>query len=707
MLPWAAAGVACAVIKLKMGRPHFPKKDGPYAVPEGPEPGAAYKNVDFPGPLRSEPFPNCDTVYAVFQYALKRNGSRRAVGTRVLHKVDTEKDKDGREVEKLHLGEYTWNTYQQLGSRVEDVAAGLVKFCDLKSKDKVIIYAETKAEWMVAAQSCFRQNAIVVTIYATLGEDGVSFGINQTRAPIIVCDNKLLKTVVKVLPQCPHLKFIVTIGDVDAALVAKIAQSRPEIKVTKMDDLAKTGSASPVQPQPPSANDTAVIMYTSGTTGNPKGVVIFHSNVCASMTGLRDASKFTNKDVYLAYLPLAHIMELAAESVMFALGCAVGYGSPQTLSDTGLKLAAGSRGDAPTLKPTFMVFAPTVLDRVRQGVQAKVKAAKPIAQKLFGKALAAGARDFDKGLIGAPTLWNFLVFRKIQALLGGKIKLMISGSAPLSLETQKFIQTVFNCPVRQGYGLTETCSAATVGAFDDNTWSAGRPLSSCKIKLVDWEEGNYLNADAANPDIRMPRGEVLIGGPCIAQGYYIDPESPDAELVAKNASDFSQAADGTRYFHTGDVGQFTASGMLQIIDRKKDLVKLQMGEYVALSKVENALKLSPYVEQCMAYALSSKSTVVALVIPAEKAVMPWAEANGLGGKTFAQLCAEPTLNAEIMTSIKAAGKSGRLAGFEVPVAIALLSELWTPENDMVTAAMKMKRQNIVAANKAAIDKIYA
>ena len=424
------------------------------------------------------------------------------------------------------------------------------------------------------------------------------------------------------------------------------------------------------------------------------------------MTGLRDAGDFTNKDVYLAYLPLAHIMELAAESVMLALGASIGYGSPQTLGDTGLKIAPGTRGDAPTLRPTFVVFAPTVLDRVRQGVEAKVAAASPFSQKLFARALKAGAKDFDNGKIGAPPLWNFLVFRKIQALLGGRIRVMVSGSAPLSSETQKFIQTAFNCPVRQGYGLTETCSSATIGSFDDNSWSAGRVISSVKIMLKDWEEGGYKTADAANPEIRMPRGEVLIGGPCVAMGYYIDPSAPDAELVAKNSSDFTTEADGCRYFHTGDIGQFTQNGMLQIIDRKKDLVKLQMGEYVALSKVENAMKLSPYVEQCMAYALSSKSHVVALVVPNEKALRPWADAKGFAGKDFELLCAEPAVVAEVLASVKAACAKGKLVGFEVPAAVGLVPEPWTPENDFVTAAIKLMRQTIVKAQQKLLDSIY-
>jgi long-chain acyl-CoA synthetase len=456
----------------------------------------------------------------------------------------------------------------------------------------VVIYAETKTDWMVAAQAVYRQNCCVVTIYATLGQDGVKHGVNQTRAPVVIADAKLLPCITAIAPDCPHVSLLVTIGD--APTDEQRAKLPERVAVHAMDAVVAMGdkTASKVPPVPPAPTDTAVIMYTSGTTGAPKGVVIPHSAVCASMAGLKNAGRFTPEDVYLAYLPLAHIMEMAAECVMFAIGCAVGYGSPQTLTDTGLKLAPGCRGDAPTLRPTFMVFAPTVLDRVRSAVQAKVAKGSSLAQSLFGSAMAAGIKEFDAGRIGAPPLWNTLVFKKVQALIGGRVSVMISGSAPLSLDTQRFVQTAFNCPLRQGYGLTETCSAGTVGAFSDNGWSAGRVLTCCKLKLLDWDEGNYRVSDEHNPAIGMPRGEVLIGGPVVANGYYQDPENPDPELVAKNASDFSvDPVDGTRYFHTGDIGQVTADGTLQIIDRKKDLVKLQMGEYVALSKARLVCRL--------------------------------------------------------------------------------------------------------------------
>ena len=318
----------------------------------------------------------------------------------------------------------------------------------------MVIYAETKTDWMIAAQAIFRQNCSVVTIYATLGQDGVKYGVNQTEAPVVIADVKLMPCIMSIAADCPNVKALVTIGG--EATAAQKAKLPPSVAVYAFDTLladGKSGKAKAVAPVPPVASDVAVIMYTSGTTGAPKGVVIPHSAVCASMTGLKDAGRFTPDDVYLAYLPLAHIMEMAAECVMYAIGCSVGYGSPQTLTDSGLKLAPGTRGDAPTLRPTFMVFAPTILDRVRSAVQAKVQAASPVAQSIFNAALEAGYAEFDAGRIGAPPLWNALAFRKVQALIGGRVTLMITGSAPLSRETQRFVQSVFNCPVRQGYGV--------------------------------------------------------------------------------------------------------------------------------------------------------------------------------------------------------------------------------------------------------------
>ena len=170
----------------------------------------------------------------------------------------------------------------------------------------------------MAAQGAFRQSATVVTVYSTLGEDGVRHGVSQTRAAVVVCDAKLLRVLLAVAPACPALRHVITIGEVPPALLAQLP---PTLKATTMDAVLALGRQRPVAPTPPAPSDVAVIMYTSGTTGAPKGVVLSHANVCAAMAGLKDAGRFTPNDVYLAYLPLAHIMELTAGATR--RGCAM------------------------------------------------------------------------------------------------------------------------------------------------------------------------------------------------------------------------------------------------------------------------------------------------------------------------------------------------------------------------------------------------
>ena len=569
-----------------------------------------------------------------------------------------------------------------------------------------------------AAYACWRQGFTVGTIYATLGEEGALFGINQSKCKAVVADSKLLKILAKIAGKLTDLKDVITITEPSADAAKQLAAAG--IKIHLMDALKADGAKAPAAQTQVDTTSAAVLMYTSGTTGNPKGVLISHKAILSSMAAtMSPTSAFAHNgrhylradSVYLAYLPLAHIMELSVEVTAFAVGCRVGYGSPGTITPTALKMLQTTPpqlGDAGLLGPTLFVAAPAVLDKVLIAIKGKFGAAPPFIQGRINAAVQSGYANYDNGGVGAH--WSFLIgrllaFKKAQKLLGGRVELMITGSAPLGVEVQKYVQTVFECRVRQGYGLTETCAATCITLANDNSTSCvGPPQESAVIKLRDWVEGNYRNSDK-DGEVGMRRGEILIGGPAVCDGYLVDPLNPDPDIVAKNAEDFV-TIDGIRYFCTGDIGQITPAGNMQIIDRKKDLVKLQMGEYVALSKVENALKSSKYTALPMVYATSSMSYAIALICPNVPNLKALAASLGVDQSDVGAMCANKDVLAAVLKDVKETCAAAKLAKFEIPAKVVLIEELWTPENEMLTAVQKLKRREIVAKHKADIDAVY-
>lgn len=674
------------------------KKERAVTVEVGGEPGLTKRNYRFEK-LVETPWDGADTLAALFEQACKMHASQKLLGTRCIIKKELEPSSDGRSFEKLTLGNYAWLSYSDAFEQSCNFASGIVALGHQKG-ERCAIFAETRADWFIALQGCFRHNFSVVTIYASLGEDALVHSLNETEVTTVICDQKQMKKLIDLGGRFESLKRVIYMQELGETTEPSVSNAPSSWTISSFEEVKSLGQRSPVQPDLPASGDVAVIMYTSGSTGLPKGVMMTHGNMVATVAGVSHVvPELGSKDVYLAYLPLAHVLEIAAECTMCASGAAIGYGTPLTLTDTSSKVKKGSKGDASELSPTLMTAVPAILDRVRDGVRKTVDAKGGLPKKLFNIAYERRLAAMEGSWFGAwgleKILWDTLVFKKIRAVLGGRVRGMLSGGAPLSGDTQRFINICMGTPIGQGYGLTETCAGATFSEWDDTTVGrVGPPIPHCYVKLINWEEGGYRITDTP-----MPRGEIVIGGPSVTLGYF--------KNQAKTDEVYKVDERGMRWFYTGDIGQFHPDGCMEIVDRKKDIVKLQHGEYVSLGKVEAVLIVSPYVDNIMVHADPFHSYTVAIVVASQHALESWAQSKGIEYKVFEDLCQKEEAIKEVLLSLQKVGKSAKLEKFEIPAKIKLLWEPWTPESGLVTAALKLKRENLRKEFADDLKKLYA
>ncbi|KAL5972439.1 Long chain acyl-CoA synthetase 8 [Asimina triloba] len=670
-----------------MGKKH---KQRGVPVDVGGEAGLTLRNYRF-SKLVEVPWEGATTMAALFEQSSRKYARDRFLGSRKLIDREFVTANDGRKFEKLHLGTYQWQTYSEAFDHACNFASGLIKL-GVSPESRAAIFSETRAEWLISMQGCFRQNITVVTVYASLGEDALVHSLNETQVSTLICDSKQLKKVEAICSSLESIKHIVYFEDDGATVDSSLSSSPNHWTVSSFSEVEKLGKETPAHPRLPSKSDIGVIMYTSGSTGLPKGVMMTHGNIVATTAAVVTLiPKLGRGDVYLAYLPQAHVFELAAESVMLAAGCAIGYGSALTLTDTSNKIKKGTKGDVSVLKPTLLTAVPAILDRIREGVVKKVEEKGGIAKKLFHLGYRRRLAAIEGSWFGAwgveGMIWNAILFRKIRSLLGGHIRFMLCGGAPLSSDTQR-------APIGQGYGLTETFAGASFSEADDQrVGRVGPPVPCAYIKLVSWEEGGYTISDKP-----MPRGEVVVGGFSVTSGYF--------KNEAKTNEVYRVDERGTRWFYTGDIGQFHPDGCLEIIDRKKDIVKLQHGEYISLGKVEAALISSNYVENIMVYADPFHSYCVALVVPSCQVLENWARSRGIDYKDFPDLCQKKEAVDEVLQSLLKVAKVGKLDKFEMPSKISLVPDQWTPESGLVTAALKLKREQLKAKFKDELQKLY-
>ncbi|SCV71084.1 BQ2448_2672 [Microbotryum intermedium] len=615
----------------------------------------------------------------------------------ITEEKDVKKTVGGKEVTEKktwsywHLSEYKWWTYAELAEYIKYAGQALVHTGH--SKDTIFnIYSGTSRRWQVMANACASQSITFATAYDSLGEEGLAHSINQPEVYGVFTNANLLDTIAKVVSQTPSLKVVIYDGeDKDVKKGAIEALEKAGLKVHKFDDFIELGKQSPwlVQlndPNPGKGDDIACIMYTSGSTGAPKGVQITHTNIIACIGAVEVLLPHIIKhgETYIGYLPLAHIMELAVELSLLAVGARVGYATVKTLTDASVRNCAG---DIRTLQPTIMVGVPAVWELIRKGIVSKVKSSGMIKSNLFWAAVALKKAAGIGSLLGS--IADAVVFKAVAAGLGGKLKYAMSGGAPISKETQEFLSIALVLMI-QGYGMTEsTAMAALLPPELHRYGTVGVPVPSVEIKLVDVEETGY---SAMNDP---PQGEICIRGPSITKGYY------------KNEEETKQTIDEDGWMHTGDIGQWNKDGTLSLIDRKKNLVKLSGGEYIALERLESIYKSSQYVSNIVVYGDSNASRPMAIVYGHEANLKGLVKQQGIDVEDdFAAIAHNDQVKKAVLNDLVAVGKKAGLKQLELLSTIVLDSTEWTAQNGLLTAAQKLQRKPIVEHYKKEIDAVY-
>ncbi|CAF1425087.1 unnamed protein product [Adineta steineri] len=658
---------------------------------------SAYRAIEVLQNLQTRPNESIKTLADIPDYTCVHHPDKETFGVRQILDIQDEQQTNGKIFKKFILGEYKFQTFRQIYKRIENIGRGLLSL-NLTLGDKILIYSETRYEWLLTAFSAFRHGLTLVTLYSTLGEDAIKFGINQSKVKIVITSYELIPKLKNISDETEEVRYIIYFPPILKTESIKLPETKNNIQFISLDQLELAGSNALIDEdilkQRPAETDTAVIMYTSGSTGLPKGVLIRHENIIAGMTGQQSrllSMVNVDTDIYIAYLPLAHILELCCEICMYYLGIKSGYSSPQTLTDQSTGIKQGAKGDLQILRPHLMITVPAILDRIHKAIIEKVNQSNYFRRSLFRIAYNRKVKKLEKGL-NTPRL-NKLIFNRLnQIALGGRLRIMMCGGASLNSDTQRFIQTALCVTLFQGYGLTETCAAATIAdQYDTSVGRVGYPLVSCEIRLRNWDEGNYKNTDKPNP-----RGEILIGGKIVAQGYYDETSNENINFTEIN---------NTKYFCTGDIGEMYPDGTLKIIDRKKDLVKLRSGEYVSLSKVEMVVNKFSIVENSCLYAAPSAEYTILLISPNQKEITNYAQRN-FGEKQWQNLLDDEKFNDMIIKNLQDICKKNGIEKFETPQRIKIVNESWTPETGLVTDAFKLKRKAIELKYKDYIQQLY-
>jgi long-chain acyl-CoA synthetase len=613
-----------------------------------------------PAPVRDAAAPfdfGPGTLVDIFLQGLERDRDRRAL---------TSRQPDGR-----------WRSWTagEVVERVRGISRSLLQG-DLEAGDHVAILSNTRMEWALADWACIMSGLVVVTVYPTLPADQVLYILKDSGAKaIFVEDGDQLAKVLQVHDRLENLSrvFVFDPPEDDHGV------DHAGIRVRSLAQLERAGRAAPgpesawvetaraVQP-----GDTATLIYTSGTTAEPKGVMLSHHNLYTNTIGASMVLPITETDKVLSWLPLSHSFErLAGHFLMWYSGAEIAYAESVTTVAR----------DMIETSPTFVIGVPRLYEKFYDAVMESVRDGGLAKKAVFAAAKWVGDRRADRRLAhqpvarlleGAYGVADRLVFRKLHERTGGRVRFFVSGAAPLSAEIARFFYAG-GLVVLEGYGLTETSPVTNVNPPADIRFgTVGPPLAGTEIRIAD-------------------DGEILVRGPQVMQGYFGRPDWT-REAISEDG-----------WFHTGDVGELDADGYLRITDRKKNLLVTAAGKNVAPQPIEELIARSPFVEQVVLLG-DRRKFPLALVVPSFQAYKSAFPGRPITEPDMEKLAEHPDLQRLMDDEVLA--RVASCARYERPKRILLSGRQFTVEGGELTPTLKIKRRVIEKRYADRIDEIY-
>nr|VDC90628.1 unnamed protein product [Brassica oleracea] len=657
-----------------------------------PSVGPVYRNL-----LSEKGFPPMDsditTAWDVFSKSVEKFPYNKVLGWRRI--VDEK------------VGPYMWKTYKEAYGEVLQIGSA-IRALGAEPGCRVGIYGVNCPQWIIAMEACAAHTLICVPLYDTLGSGAVDYIVDHAEIDFVFVQDSKIKGLLE--PNCKCAKRLKAI--VSFVNVSEEDSCRPDdfqhlrrlrrfiwaifVKMASIFlfghkglgiSLGLKSSCGLVLAKIP----LLFIILLHMKKPKKKYIInyIFNLNILdvnfqifSLLLVTERKLSMTHEDVYLSFLPLAHILDRMNEEYFFRKGASVGYyhGDLNVLRD-----------DIQELKPTYLAGVPRVFERIHEGIQKALQELNPRRRFIFNALYQHKLSWLNRGYSHskASPMADFIAFRKIRDKLGGRIRLLVSGGAPLSCEIEEFLRVTCCCFVVQGYGLTETLGGTALGFPDEMCMlgTVGIPAVYNEIRLEEVAEMGY------DPLGEIQAGEICIRGTCLFSGYYKNPEL--TQEVMKNG-----------WFHTGDIGEIHPNRVLKIIDRKKNLIKLSQGEYVALENLENIYGQNSVVQDIWVYGDSFKSMLVAVIVPNPETVNRWAKDLGFT-KPFEELCSLSELHDEhIILELKSTAEKNKLRKFEYIKAVTVETKPFDVERDLVTATLKNRRNNLLKYYQSANVPLY-